>query len=118
MLHWSDVPLDHGRIYHKRGGCRLGADALVVDVFMPSSTAKKRPIAITIGRYRHDKPMRTEHWQLSGIDDLATVARELPTLLGKVGVRPPLVASLATEVEHWLNQESATITHVLSSGGC
>jgi hypothetical protein len=81
---------------------------------MPS-IASTRPIAVTIGRYRHDKPMRTEQWQLHGLDDMSPVARELPMLLAKVGVRPQHVPTLASEVEQLLVRESATLTEVLSS---
>lgn len=117
MLHWSEGPRAHGCIYHKRGVCPLGADSLVVDVFIMPSVVKTRPIAITIGRYRHDKPMKKEQWQLYGINDLSPVARELPTLLAKVGVRSENVAGLSTEIEQWLIRESATLKEVLSSVG-
>ena len=117
MLHWTEVPREQGCLFHKRGECPLGADALVVDVFITPSIVKTRPIAITIGRYRHGKPMRTEQWQLQGISDLSPVARELPMLLGKVGVRTELVGNLSAEVEQLLIRESGTLQEALSAVG-
>ncbi len=117
MLHWSDAPREHDCVYHKRGDCPVGADALVVDVFVTPSIVKTRPIAITIGRYRHNKPMRTEQWQLAGVGDLSPAARELPLLLGKVGVRAEHIASLSTEIESFLVKESAALQDALSSIG-
>ena len=115
MLQWSEGPHEHGCIYHKRGVCPLGADALVVDVLIMPSIVKTRPIAITIGRYRHDKPMRTEQWQLAGTRDLSPVARELPLLLTKVGVRTEHMASITAAIEELLIRESATLEEALSS---
>jgi hypothetical protein len=115
MLHWSDAPREHDCVYHKRGDCPVGADALVVDVFVTPSIVRTRPIAITIGRYRHNKPMRTEQWHLSGVADLSPAARELPVLLGKVGVRAEHIASLSTEIETFLVEESAALQAALSS---
>ena len=115
MMDWSDGPREQGCIYHKRGVCALGADSLMVDVYVMPSIASTRPIAVTIGRYRHDKPMRTEHWQLHGVDDLSLVPRELPMILAKVGVRPQHVPTLTSDVEELLLRESATLTEVLSS---
>ena len=117
MLHWSDAPREHDCVYHKRGDCPVGADALVVDVFVTPSIVKTRPIAISIGRYRHNKPMRTEQWQLAGVGDLSPAARELPLLLGKVGVRAEHIASLSTEIESFLVKESAALHDALSSIG-
>jgi hypothetical protein len=115
MLQWSEGPHEHGCVYHKRGVCPLGADALVVDVLIMPSIVKTRPIAITIGRYRHDKPMRTEQWQLDSPRDLSPVGREVPLLLTKIGVRPENVPSLTTAIEQLLMRESATLEEVLSS---
>lgn len=115
MLDWSDGPREQGCIYHKRGVCALGADALIVDVYIMPSIASTRPIAFTLGRYRHDKPMRTEHWQLHGVADLSPVLHELPTILAKVGVRPQHVSTLTSDVEQLLRRESATLSEMLSS---
>ena len=117
MLHWSDAPREQDCVYHKRGDCPVGADALIVDVFITLSIVKTRPIAITIGRYRHNKPMRTEQWQLEGVADLSPAARELPLLLGRVGVRPEHIANLSKEIEGFLVNESAALQNALSSIG-
>lgn len=117
MLHWTEQPKQHGYIYHQRGVCPLSADSLVIDVFIMPSIVKVRPIAITIGRYRHDKPMRNEQWQLRGVDDLSPVGQELPALLARVGVWPENVASVSHEIEEFLIRESATLKEMLASIG-
>jgi hypothetical protein len=61
--------------------------------------------------------MRTEQWQLEGVADLSPAARELPLLLGKVGVRAEHIASLSTEIERFLVKESAALHDALSSIG-
>ncbi len=115
MLQWTEGPKERGHIYHQRGVCPLGADSLVVDIFVMPSIAHTRPIAMTLGRYRHGKPMRTEQWQLPGADDWSIVGRELPALFTKVGVRPENVAVLTGEVEQLLIRETPALRQALAS---
>src|SRR5262245_61915782 len=64
-LHWKPGPKTLGCVYHPRGVYkRPAADSLVVDVFIMPRIARKRPVAVTVGRYRNYKPVSKREWQL------------------------------------------------------
>jgi hypothetical protein len=115
MLRWAEGPRKLGCVYHKRGICALDQDSLVVDIFIMPSLVRRRPIAITLGRYRNYRAIERVQWALQSPDDLSPVSRNVPAILANMGVRAEEITMLTHDIEQLLLQEQGTLRDVLES---
>jgi hypothetical protein len=113
MLRWSAGPTKLGCIYHQRGVRRFGEDSLVVDVFVMPKIFRRRPIAITIGRYRDYKPVAKREWQLADPRDRGNVAEHIAELFESVGAQKALAKQLGSDVEQLLGREATKLAGIL-----
>lgn len=112
MLHWSDGPQARGCLYHKRGIRKRDAESIVVDIFVMPSIVKRRPVAVTVGRYRDYKPVIKEQSQLEHPGDMPSIAA-LGVLLQNVGVPVEDVPRVIEQIKHVLTTEAAIIQQAL-----
>jgi hypothetical protein len=61
--------------YHKQGLHRQLGESLIADVFIMPSIAKRRLIALTVGRYRDYAAVEKRKWQIDNPEQLPDVAR-------------------------------------------
>ena len=115
MIRWSPGPKDRGCIYHQRGVVRMAGDSFVADVFVMPRIAARRPIAITVGRYRDYKPISKEEWQLCDASEAHAAAEKLISMFLEVGTPPGVAATLGLEVQGLLGREGAALTKALVS---
>src|SRR5207247_1867079 len=115
MIRWQPGPKKLGCVYHQRGVHPLKGESLVVDVFIMPRIARRRPIAVTIGRYRNYKPVAKREWHLQDPDKHAGVATEVSVLVERVGATPDVAATLGGEVERFLAREAKTLRGILRS---
>jgi hypothetical protein len=113
-LHWTPGPKKLGCVYHQRGVCpRLGGESLVVDVFVMPRIARKRPVALTVCRYRNYRPALKREWQLRDPKNTSGVAIEVAGLFEQVGAPSTVAVALGTDVERFLVREARTLQKVL-----
>lgn len=102
-------------MYHQRAVQQGVGDSLVIDVFVMPSIAARRPIAVTIGRYRDGKALVKVQWQLRRPDDAAGSGPALAALFEKVGASAKLAADFAVEVQRFMGKEAAHLETVLAT---
>lgn len=115
MIRWSQGPKERGCVYHQRGVYRLAGDSLVADVFVMPRIAARRPIAITIGRYREYKPISKSEWQLSDSTEAQTAAKQLASMFEEVGAPPEVASILGRDVQGLLVREAPALAEALAS---
>lgn len=114
MTKWSDGPKRLGCVYHQRGVRKFGADSIVADVFVMPRIARRRPIAVTIGRYRNYKPITKVEWQLRQPEEAMNAAERFAELFGKVGVQFEIAAELADELRDFILREATVLKKTLA----
>lgn len=115
MIRWSPGPKERGCIYHQRGVYRLGGASIVADVFVMPRIASRRPIAITIGRYRDYRPISKAEWQLTNSSEARSAANKLVSMFEQVGTPPGVAATLGRDVQELLVREAPALTKALAS---
>jgi predicted aminopeptidase len=112
---WKSGPKTLGCAWHMRGIYSSSGDSLVVDVFIMRRLARRRPVAVTIGRYRNYKPIKKQEWQLTDPTNNAGTASEVARYLESVGASKDLAQQLGGDVEQFLASKSETLQRVLES---
>jgi hypothetical protein len=115
MMRWQAGPKNFGCVYHQRAVRPAGEDSVVVDVFIMPKILRRRPIAVTIGRYRNYKAVAKADWQLRRPEDASEAGAELTGLFEKIGVPPGTAADLAAETQRFIKQEASSLAQVLAS---
>jgi hypothetical protein len=98
-----------------RGIHPLAGDSLVVDVFVMPRLARRRPVAVTVGRYRNYRPVKKHEWELSDPTKNAGSGTEVGRLLKSVGASSDLARQLGADAERFLASKSAALKRVLES---
>ena len=114
MLRWGDGPKKLGCVYHKRGIRAMKGEHLVVDVFIMPRLLRKRPIAITVGRYRDYKSIAKKDWQMRTPIEAVGSSDGLSRLFEGIGVPKVTALALAAEVGEFLTLESEALRSVLA----
>ena len=114
-MRWSDGPKNFGCVYHQRGVCKHAGDSILADVFIMPRIASRRPIAVTIGRYRDYKPVSKREWQLRDPSTAAKFRAKVSSLFEEVGASTTIAQQLGAEVCAFLVQQSSTLKAVLES---
>lgn len=115
MFTWKPGPKTLGCVYHMRGVYPLAGDSLIGDVFIMPRLAQRRPVAVTIGRYRNYKPVKKCEWHLKDPTKSDGSASDITRLLESVGAPPDLAKQLGADVERFLAAKSVTLKKVLES---
>ena len=95
---WKPGPKTLGCVYHMRGIHPSAGDSLVVDVFIMPRLAGRRPVAVTIGRYRNYKPVKKCEWQVRDPTKSAGSAVDIAGFLESIGASPDLAKDLEGHV--------------------
>ena len=114
MIRWSSGPKERGCIYHQRGVVRMASDSLVADVFVMPRIVARRPIAITIGRYREYKPVAKAEWQLRDVTEAQTAAGKFTSMFVEVGAPQGVASKLGLEVQDLVLREAPALTKALA----
>src|SRR6187401_1141642 len=112
---WKSGPKTLGCVYHMRGIHLSAGDSLIIDVFIMPRLARRRPVAVTIGRYRDFKPIEKHEWQLADPKKSAGSAAEIARFLEAVGASADLAKALGIDAERFLASKSAALKRVLDS---
>ena len=115
MMSWERGPKRLGCVYHQRAVRRADGDSIVVDVFIMPRIARRRPIAITIGRYRNYKAVVKAEWQLRQPEEVASAGQQLAALFAKVGASEALATEFIADVREFILRESATLRKTLAA---
>lgn len=115
MMSWKRGPKRLGCVYHQRAVRRVGDDSMVVDVFVMPRIARRRPIAVTIGRYRNYRAVVKAEWQLRQPEEVASADQQLAAPFAKVGASEAQATELIADVREFILRESATLRKTLAA---
>lgn len=114
MISWKAGPKRLGCVYHQRAVHNVGGDSIVVDVFIMPRIARRRPIAVTIGRFRNYRAVVKAEWQLRQPEEVANATDHLAALFSKAGVSEAVSVALAGDVRDFILREAPRLKKALA----
>ena len=112
-LRWRPGKRDFGCEYHVVSRFDSEGDRFQIDVFVMAKLREKRPLAITVGRYRDGPPVERRQLGFPGPQNDSAIIEDCTIALQDLGYDQELSIYRATQVHDAVIKDAAQITEAM-----